>query len=216
MLSVHSRTAAVFVLLAGFAAAPAAAATKSVAAVERPQLGAADAPVVFVVFSDYQCAFCKAFFTERLPEIRREFIDTGRARLVSRDFPLPRHPRARPAAAAAACADRQDRYWDMHEILFSNQDRFSDQQLMGYASELGLDTEAFEQCLADPVIAAQIEEDLAEVRRARISGTPTFLIGVERDGIISGTLIKGFQPVSVYAAEIREYLEQAAQQPVAD
>jgi protein-disulfide isomerase len=216
MLSVHARTAALFVLLTGFVAAPAAATTRSVAAVERPELGAAEAPVVIVVFSDYQCTFCKAFFTERLPEIRREFIDTGRARLVSRDFPLPRHPRALPAAKAAACADRQDRYWDMHEILFSHQDRFSDQQLAGYASELGLDSEKFEQCLADPVIEAQIQEDLAEVRRARISGTPTFLIGVERDGIISGTLIKGFQPVSVFAAEIREYLEQTAQQPGAD
>lgn len=209
MLSVHSRAAALLVLWTGLAMAPAAASTRSVAAVERPELGHADAPVVLVVFSDYQCSFCQAFFTDRLPEIRREFIDTGQVRLVSRDFPLPRHQRARPAAKAAACADRQDRYWDMHEILFAHKDRFSDQQLMEYADELGLETQAFRQCMADPAVEARIEEDLAEARRARISGTPSFLIGNERDGIISGTLIKGFQPASVYAAEIREYLQQA-------
>jgi len=208
MLSAHLRAAFAVVLLAAFSAAPATAGNRSVAAVERPSLGAADAPVVIVVFSDYQCTFCKAFFVERLPEIKRDFIDTGKVRLVSRDFPLPRHPRARPAAMAAACADRQDHYWDMHEILFAHQDRFSDQQLNGYAGELGLDAEAFAGCLADPAVEARIDEDLAEVRRARISGTPAFLIGTEQDGIISGTLITGFQPASVYAAEIREYLDR--------
>lgn len=208
MLSARYRAAALLVLWAGLAVAPAAAA-RSVAAVERPELGLADAPVVLVVFSDYQCAYCQAFFTERLPEIRREFIDTGQVRLVSRDFPLPRHKLARPAARAAACADRQDRYWDMHEILFAHKDQFSDEKLIAYADELGLEKEAFGQCLEDPAVEARIEEDLAEARRARISGTPSFLIGIERDGIISGTLIKGFQPASVYAAEIREYLQQA-------
>ncbi|MGD8977169.1 MAG: thioredoxin domain-containing protein, partial [Gammaproteobacteria bacterium] len=152
MLPVHLRAAVVMIFLAAWTAAPANAATRSVAALERPALGAADAPVVIVVFSDYQCTFCKAFFVERLPEIKRDFIDTGKVRLVSRDFPLTRHPRARPAAMAAACADRQDRYWDMHEILFAHQDRFSDQQLNGYAGELGLDAEAFAGCFADPAV----------------------------------------------------------------
>lgn len=211
MLPVHFRAAVVSVLLAVCVAAPATAATRSVAAVDRPTLGDADAPVVIVVFSDYQCTFCKAFFVERLPEIKRDFIDTGKVRLVSRDFPLPRHPRARPAAMAAACADRQERYWDMHEILFAHQDRFSDQQLIGYADELELEPEAFKRCLEDPATGARLDEDLAEARRARVSGTPAFLIGTEQDGIVSGTLIVGFQPASVYAAEIREYLEKAAE-----
>jgi len=207
MLPVHHRAAIVTGLLLASSCLPALAGTRAVPAGARPSLGAADAPVTIVVFSDYQCMFCKAFVVERLPEIKRDFIDTGKVRLVSRDFPLRRHPRARPAAAAAACADRQDRYWDMHEILFAHQDRFSDEQLRSYAAELELDIESFDRCLADPAIEARIDEDLAVVRQARISGTPAFLIGVERDGIISGTLIIGFQPASVFTAEINHYLD---------
>jgi len=207
MLPVQYRAAIVTGLLLAWSCLPALAGSRAVPAGERPSLGAADAPVTIVVFSDYQCMFCKAFVVERLPEIKRDFIDTGKVRLVSRDFPLRRHPRARPAAAAAACADRQDRYWDMHEILFAHQDRFSDEQLRSYAAELELDTEAFDRCLADPTVEARIDEDLAVVRQARINGTPAFLIGVEHDGIISGTLIIGFQPASVFAAEIDQYLD---------
>lgn len=207
MLPVRYRTAIVTGLLLAWSCTPALAGSRAVPAGERPSLGADDAPVTIVVFSDYQCTFCKAFVVERLPEIQRDFIDTGKVRLVSRDFPLRRHPRARPAAVAAACADRQDRYWDMHEMLFARQGRFSDEQLRAYAAKLELDTEAFDICLADPAIEARIDEDLAVVRQARISGTPAFLIGVEHDGIVSGTLIIGFQPASVFAAEIKEYLD---------
>lgn len=216
MLSSKIRSAFLYsVLIAGVIAGPAAPGVANADALmvaDRPVLGEADAPVVIVEFSDYECTFCKAFFTERLPEIKREFIDTGKARLEFRDFPLSRHPRARPAAAAAACADRQQRFFDMHETLFANQGRFSDQQLRGFAAELGLDLAAYDACMQDPAIQAQIDEDLVAARQARISGTPAFLIGVQRGDRITGTFIIGFQPSTVFATEIREYYEQETEQ----
>jgi len=209
MLSRYIRYAVAFLVMF---AGPGAANAAAVLVADRPVLGSADAPVVIVEFSDYECTFCKAFFTDRLPEIKRKFIDTGKARLEFRDFPLSRHPRSRPAAAAAACADRQDRFFDMHETLFNNQGRFSDQQLRGFAAELDLDLEAYDACMQDPAVNAQIDEDLAAARRARISGTPAFLIGVQRGDRITGTLIVGLQPGTVFDAEIREYYEQETEQ----
>jgi protein-disulfide isomerase len=211
MLTSQIRSAVAFVLL--FAGLSAASADALLVA-DRPVLGSVDAPVVIVEFSDYECTFCKSFFTDRLPEIKRKFIDTGKARLEFRDFPLSRHPRSRPAAAAAACADRQDRFFDMHETLFNNQGRFSDQQLRGFAAELDLDLETYDACIQDPAVYAQIDQDLAAARQARISGTPAFLIGVQRGDRITGTLIVGLQPGSVFDAEISEYYEQETGQAV--
>lgn len=177
---------------------------------ERPALGAADAPVVMVVFTDYQCPFCKKFFEDRLPSIRESFVSTGDLRVVVRDMPLARHRFARAAAAAAACADRQGAYWEMHEALYARQTELPEIDLSGLAQSLGLDRGSFDACMRDEATGIRIDEDMRSARGAKISGTPAFLIGMPQDGRVYGRVIVGYQPLSVYETEIRDFLEAQA------
>jgi protein-disulfide isomerase len=176
---------------------------------ERPVLGSEDAPVVIVQFADYQCGYCRLFAQEQLPELQRLYIDAGRLRLEVRDFPLRRHPRSVPAARAGACADRQGKYWPMHELLYAPVEALSDSDFIRYAAELGLDMDLFERCLQDPAIDERLLEDVAAARQALVSGTPAFVVGLERGGRITGTLLVGYQPIGVLGAQIKAYAERA-------
>ena len=177
---------------------------------ERPALGAADAPAVMVIYTDYQCPYCKKFFEERLPSLRESLVATGDLRVVVRDMPLARHQFARPAAAAAACADRQGAYWEMHEALYARQTELAEVDLGRLAESLGLDGGAFDACMTDEATGARIDEDMQSARSAKISGTPAFLIGMPQDGRVYGRVIVGYQPLSVYETEIRDYLDAQA------
>lgn len=86
-----------------------------------PALGDPNAPVTIIEFSDFECPFCRRFWQETLPQIKAEYIDTGKARFVYRDFPLSMHPGAFPAALAANCANQQGKFWEMHDKIFSEQ-----------------------------------------------------------------------------------------------
>lgn len=96
-------------------------------------------------------------------------------RLAIKDFPLDIHKDARKAAEAAQCAAGQQRFWDFHDKLFSS-NALSLSDLKSFAKELGLNTQAFDQCLEEGKYRARVEKDLAEGQRMGITGTPTFLI----------------------------------------
>ena len=101
---------------------------------------------------------------------------------------------------------RQAAYWPMHEALYSRQAGLPDVDLAGLAGNLGLDVDAFRDCMADERVGLRIDADLAAAKEARVAGTPAFLIGVPEEGRIRGRVIVGFQPLSVYEAEIRDCL----------
>lgn len=172
---------------------------------DRPTLGTVDSPAVMVIFTDYQCRFCKRFFEERLPELKERYVDSGRLRVVVRDMPLAKHKQARPAATAAACAGRQDAYWEMHEALYSRQEALDAIDIEALAGELNLDSAEFDACMRDPAIQSRIDDDVASAKAARVAGTPAFLIGKPEDGKVVGRVFTGFQPITVYETEIREY-----------
>jgi len=144
-------------------------------------LGRADAPLVVVEFSDYQCPFCRRFHAEVLPELRRDYIDSGKMQLVFKDLPLAMHRQALPAAVAARCAAAQGKFWEMNAALFTNQEKLSPQLYSGLAKTLGLDTGRFEECRADPATALTVQRDAGEARRFGVNSTPGFLIG-RREG----------------------------------
>lgn len=183
--------------------------TVTVQEADRPTLGAQDSPAVMVVFTDYQCRYCKRFFEERLPVLKERYVDAGRLRVVVRDLPLRKHKRARPAAAAAVCAGRQERYWPMHEALYARQGTLDTIDLTDLARELEMDVALFGSCLEDPAVQSQIDDDLASAKAAKVAGTPAFLIGMSQDGEIRGRVFTGFQPITVYETEIREYASLA-------
>jgi len=169
-------------------------------AAEGPSMGPEDAPVTIVEFSDFQCPYCS-----RAEPVIRQVLDRypERVRLVYRHMPLDSiHPRARPAAVAAVCAERQGRFWDYHAKLFENQKQLSDEDLRRYAEELDLDVAAFEECLGSDDARQQVAADLRAGRDAGVSGTPAFFV--------NGIMLSGAKPVGAFVEVIEQELERHA------
>lgn len=164
--------------------------------------GDKDAKVTIIEFTDYQCPFCSKFYTETLPSIQKEYIDTGKARLVVRDFPLSSiHPLAQKAAEASECADEQGKYWEYHNKLFENQAALDIASLKKYAADLGLDVAKFNDCLDSGKMASEVTKDTTDGTAAGVRGTPAFFI--------NGKLISGAQPYSVFQQAINAELSVA-------
>jgi protein-disulfide isomerase len=177
---------------------------------ENAMLGAADAPVTVVEFTDYQCPFCKRFIQSTFPLLKRDFIDTGKVRWIVRDLPLGFHPNANKAAQAAHCAGEQGKFWEMRDTLFRNNTNLGIEQLPVYAREIGLDGDAFDACLSSDRHQAQMTQDSQEASRIRVTGTPSFVIGKTAGDTVSGQLIIGAQAQAVFTAAIQRVLEQTA------
>ena len=174
----------------------------------QPMLGAPEAPLTLVDFSDYQCPYCRRFHEQTWPALKRDYIDTGKLRYVFRDFPLDRiHPQARKAAEAAHCAGEQGHYWAMHALLFQHQQALQVEHLKRHARQLGLNASAFETCLEQGTYAAAIQQNLEDGLAAGVQGTPGFFLGKTRpDGIIQGTFIRGAQPLAAFQQAIERLL----------
>ena len=145
-------------------------------------LGDPDAPVTIIEFSDYQCPFCARHFQETWPQLKAEFVDTGRVWYVFKDFSITSiHPQAPQAHEAARCAGEQGAYWAMHDRLFARQAEWAGRSdhvatFKGYAAELELETAAFDVCLDSGRWVGAVNADLAEGAGLGVRGTPTFFI----------------------------------------
>lgn len=201
-------------------AAPAAQlpqATKGVASVDDdPILGDKNAPVTIIEFSDYECPFCKRHFDSTHLDIVKKYIDTGKAKLVFRDFPLSFHePMASKEAIAAGCARDQGgdkKYYEFHDEIFkrttSNGTGLDDIKIKTIASDLKLNMGTFTTCLSDTAKADEVKKDIADGSAAGASGTPTFLIGKSTsDGKVDGDLLVGAQPFPAFQAVIDPLLK---------
>ncbi len=180
-----------------------------------PMRGDPKAKVTLIEFSDYQCPFCGRFFHETLPQIDKEFLQTGKVRYAMRELPLTAiHPNAQKAAEAAQCAGEQGKYWQMHDKLFQNQKALEVPRLKEYAKGIGLDNRAFDECLDSGKQAVKIQRDLQEARSLGVNGTPGFFLGLTTPGkTIKATSIEGAQPIEVFRQEINRLLSQADQPP---
>ncbi|MEN8160537.1 MAG: thioredoxin domain-containing protein [Myxococcota bacterium] len=139
-----------------------------------PARGPADAPVTIVEFSDYQCPFCRRA-EPTLEQVLERY--EGKIRFVFRHFPLDRiHPQARGASEAAACADKQGKFWEYHAALFAENAQLDRPGLDALAEQLGLDTAAFASCLEDDATKQLVEKDLQAGTAAGVTGTPAFFI----------------------------------------
>ena len=112
-----------------------------------PSVGAADAPVTIVQFAEFQCPYCGKS-KETVDKVLADY--EGKVRMVFRDYPLSFHDRAIPAAVAANCAGEQDKYWEMYDVLMSNQRALSDEDLTGYATRIELDLDKWNTCPPGP------------------------------------------------------------------
>jgi len=169
-------------------------------------LGRDDAPVTVVEFADYQCPFCRKFHAETFAEIKKNYIDTGKVRYVSRDLPLDFHPNAPGAAVAARCAGEQHKFWEMRDLMVVNAADLSPDSLLKYGQQINLDMTAFSACLNDKKYTATIQKDVADAGTLGISGTPSFVIGKTAKNQIDGVRIVGAVPYSVFDTAIKNQL----------
>ena len=160
--------------------------------------GKSDAPVTIYEMSDFQCPYCREFALGTMPELERQYIETGMVRFVYINLPLTSvHKNATAAAQAAMCAALQGRFWPMHDVLFRHQDQWAElavprDYLVSLGDSAGLDRAQLTRCLASGAAAAAVRADAARARRAGATSTPTFYI--------EGGLLEGAAPVAVFRA----------------
>lgn len=170
--------------------------------------GMPSARLTLIEFGDFQCPFCGRYARDTYHRLHRDFVDTGKIEYVFRNLPIAAlHPFALMAAEAAECAGAQDRFWEMHDRLFANQEKLLKSDLLMHARDLQLDPVTFSSCLQG-AMAPRVKADSDEAQRFGITATPTFLLGT-RDAAGTITVFKrinGAQPYTVFAAAINEAL----------
>ena len=165
-----------------------------------PTLGSPDAAVTLVEFSDFQCPYCKGF-APTLHQVAKEFGD--KVLIVYRQYPIASlHPNAQKAAEASLCANEQGKFWELHDLMFSEQDRLDVANLKEKARRLGMNQKTFDNCLDSGRYVEQIERDQLEGTKIGFAGTPSvFVNGMEVKG--------GAVPFEVVRAAIQRELLRA-------
>ncbi len=171
-------------------------------------LGDLKAPITLVEFTDYQCPFCRKFYSNAYKKLKKQYVDTGKLRFVLRDLPLGFHQHAKPAAISAHCAGEQDKFWEMHDALFDGGGKLNKDDILGYAKKIGLENVSFKSCLTSGRYNEGIKQDVTDARNASITGTPGFVVGRTTDNFVNGTLISGTRPFSTFKKEIDKLLLQ--------
>jgi protein-disulfide isomerase len=168
-------------------------------------LGSPTAPVEVIEFADFECPACGQFSTVTEPDIRTNLVNTGQVRVRYMDYPLPMHRNTWDASLAAACANAQGKFWEMHDALFANQDRWNSEAtsrprpvMAGLAKGLGLDMTKYEACMDAETYRPQIQASLAEAEKRQVTQTPTF--------VFNGTVATGALPFDKY----KQYVDEAA------
>lgn len=162
-----------------------------------PSLGPQDARITIIEFSDFECPFCTRWHQEVWPQLQEKYPDD--VRLVYRDFPLTSiHGNAASAAEAANCAGEQDAYWQYHDKLFKAESGLGASAYIQYASELGLDTAALEECLSSRRYQDEVEGDYNYAANLGVRSTPTFFL--------NGIPLVGAQPFEVFDEVISKEL----------
>jgi len=148
---------------------------------DAPSTGAANAAVTLVEFSDFQCPFC-ARIIPAIDGVRKNYAD--KVRIVFHQYPLNQiHPFAQKAAEAALCAKEQGKFWEMHDLLFKEQDKLEVADLKDKATRAGVNAEQFNGCLDGGKMAAKVAEEVELGTRVGVSGTPSlFLNGKQVQG----------------------------------
>lgn len=178
-----------------------------------PVLGDQNAKVLVVEYADYQCPFCEQFFTGAYPQIKKDYIDTGKIKFAFRDFPFLGQPQSDAAgdesmnaANAARCANDQGKFWEFHDYLYSHQGQedggaFSKDNLKKFAADMGLNTSQFNQCVDGNSHQAEAQADMTAGKGYGVSGTPTVYV--------NGVQLVGAQPYSVFKQVIDQQLASA-------
>jgi protein-disulfide isomerase len=140
--------------------------------------GPADARITLVEYGDYECPYCGDAYPI-VKGLQREL--SADLRFAFRNFPLAQaHPQATRAAQAAEAASLQHKFWEMHDLLYENQDKLDDRQLRQLAQRLDLDLDRFDRDIDSTGVVAKVRADFLSGARSGVNGTPTFFVNGER------------------------------------
>lgn len=170
---------------------------------DAPALGSPDASVAIVEFADFQCPFCGRFHQTTEKEIIAQYVKTGRARLIYRDFAFLGEE-SNMASQAARCAGDQGKFWQYHDYLYEhqkgeNKGAFNKDNLKGFALELGLNAGSFNTCMDSEKHKQDVENDTEMGRKFGVTGTPT--------SFVNGKLVQGAVPFATFKTTIDAALE---------
>ncbi|SPF32996.1 DSBA oxidoreductase [Candidatus Sulfopaludibacter sp. SbA4] len=167
-------------------------------------LGSKDAPLTVVEFTDYQCPFCQRFHVASFPDLKKNYIDTGKVRFYSRDMPLDFHANAMRAAEAARCAADQGQFWKLRDVMGSNPDKLDLENILGFAGDLKMDTAVMRTCVESEKYKNAVQTDVLEAMKIGANATPTFVIGKSTPDGVDGELVVGAQPYVMFDAKLKE------------
>ncbi len=163
---------------------------------DSPVKGSADAKVIIVEFSDFQCPFC-AVGSQRMDEIEKKYQD--KVKFVYKFFPLPGHDMAMPAAKATLAAGMQNKFWQMYDLIFKNQRNLKDKEVFEkFAQTLKLNMDKFKKDIQNPEYEKRIMADVELGNKLGIDGTPAYYV--------NGISIVGAQPFEKFKAMIDQSL----------
>jgi len=183
---------------------PAPGAKVNVDAGHLPVLGNKNAKVTVIEFADFQCPFCERFFKDAAPNIIKDYVDTGKAKFAFRHYAFLGQE-STDAAVASECANEQGKFWEYHDYLYNHQGAensgaFAKDKLIGFATDLGFNTNQFSSCLSSDKYAKRVADDLAAGQKAGVSGTPTTFV--------NGQAVVGAQPYSAFKTLIDQELSK--------
>jgi protein-disulfide isomerase len=178
-------------------------------------LGSDSALIEVVEFADFECPACGNFATLTEPDVRTRLVNTGQIRYRFMDFPLEMHANARAAHNAAWCAGEQNKFWEMHDVIFQTQDRWSGYATRrplpvfeGLAQQVGVNVPQYQACMTARKFAGHIQSNYDEGLRLGVGSTPTFIIGTKK--------IASNMPYDQFKKHVDEALAQArTQRPAA-
>jgi protein-disulfide isomerase len=163
-------------------------------------MGSATAPVQILEFADFECPACGSFANLTEPDVRKRLVETGQASFRFMDFPLPIHRNTWDASMAAACANEQGKFWEMHDRIFATQDQWNGEVtnrpkavFSRLAREVLLNESQWDDCYDSQKYKLNIAANMREGERRLVQSTPTFVIG---DKVIPGAL--GFDQLKAF------------------
>jgi protein-disulfide isomerase len=167
-------------------------------------IGSKDAPVTMIEFTDFQCPFCNRFHVSTFAELKKNYIDTGKVRFVSRDLPLDFHPNAMQAAEAGRCAGEQGQFWPMRDRMAAEPEHLDMPRLLSYAQDLKLKVDTFKACVEGAKYKSAIQADIQDALKIGANGTPSFVIGKTTPDAVDGELVIGAMPYQVFDEKLKE------------
>jgi len=170
-----------------------------------PLQGNNNAKVTIVEFADFRCPFCEKFFTDTLPQIKKDYIDTGKVKFAFRNYAFL-GPASTLAGEGSVCANAQGKFWEYHDYMYKNQPQETDTSMYTTANisqiagTLGMDQSQFQDCLSSNKFDKDFQDDLTSAKNAQVDGTPTFFVNGQR--------LVGAQPFSAIQTVIEQELKK--------